>query len=128
MDSVSVQSMHLAVVALSNVSLYRVDDAMDKSVAVLAPLAILDDTGVRYFYVTGPLPLTVTLPATAACHVDDEFTVKDMTGTASPLTPLTLAAAGADLIDGAASFSIATMYGAAHVKYTGIAGREWAVI
>lgn len=83
----------------------------------------------RVIFVAGALPpivpgpaRTVTLPI--APVKDEEYTVKDATGTASAATPIVIDGNGKN-IDGTATKQIATAYGAMFLKYD---GAEWRIL
>ena len=69
----------------------------------------------------GPGQRTLFLPAAPA--LDEEYYVKDSTGTASVATPIVVDANGAVSIDGTLTKSITTAYGAFHLKYDGVVWR-----
>jgi hypothetical protein len=78
-----------------------------RSIEVAAAIAV-DLTVANVILVTGGLPLTVTLPSPA--QDDDLVVVKDKSGAASLLTPITIDTAGAETIDGALSQDIASPF------------------
>lgn len=63
--------------------------------------------------VTTTTSITITL-ATVACEAGKFYTIKDKTGGAGTY-PITIATQGAETIDGAATFTINTNYGAIEV-------------
>lgn len=70
----------------------------------------------------GPGQRTLYLPAVPV--LDEEYIVKDVTGTASAGFPIVVDGNG-KLIDATATKTIATAFGAMHLKYD---GTQWRVI
>ena len=100
---------------------------MPRSITVVADYAATPPA--RVIFVAGVLPPIVPGPArTIKLPVlpvlDEEYTVKDVTGTASVATPIVLDGNG-KLIDGTATKQIAAAFGALFVKYD---GTQWRVL
>lgn len=96
-------------------------DILAVRVAVATPDTVLVTDEVVSYEVPGPVAVAVTLPAGVTGQV---FYLKDGLGLAAPATPITITPT-AGTIDGAATATINTPYGALTVVYSGV---EWKIL
>lgn len=70
--------------------------------------------------------MTFTLPAISTVGIGRTYTVKDTTGSASVLTPVTVGTSGGDTIDGAATAAITTAFGS--LKFIAESPTNWSLV
>lgn len=90
--------------------------------ATATPDTVLVTDEVVSYEVAGPVAVAVALPAGVTGQV---FYLKDGLGLAAPATPITITPNGIETIDGAATATINTPYGALTIVYS---GTEWKIL
>lgn len=112
------------------VDITRVVDSRPAAPQTIVPVGVrlvtistllVDAEGDLYISVNS-VPLTVTLPAIPT--TGREYIIKDVTGTASVGSPITVSASGGLLIDGSATRLLASQYEALRLVYN---GTQWSV-
>ena len=90
-------------------------------IAVATPVTVTNADDVVSVEVPGPVAVAVNLPAGVTGQL---FYVKDGLGLAAPATPITITPA-AGTIDGSATATIDTPYGALTLVYSGV---QWLIL
>ena len=92
-------------------------------IAIATPVTVSATTdNVISVQVPGPVAVAVNLPIGTTGKA---FTIKDGLGLAAPATPITIAPAGADTIDGAATATINAPYGSLTFIFD---GGQWILV